>query len=33
MITSFGTNETEKIWNGDRVKIYLKKYNKLEGEN
>jgi len=26
--------KTEKIWNGDRVKkIYLKKYNKLEGEN
>ena len=33
MIISFGSKETEKIWNGDRVKNLPTKFNKLEEEN
>jgi len=29
MITSFGTKETEKIWNGDRVKNLPRKIQQI----
>jgi hypothetical protein len=33
MIVSFGSKDTEKIWNGERVKKCRLRYNKLDGEN